>query len=400
MNELTSDTQLAFQTFLIQHLAKRLSGSSVLAVDQIEAIQSSIHFVLAHAAKGDTISERYDSGKEAILQQVELARERYQQITAEAEDFQIESLRGTIQELKGFFSSYDVDYAANVTGTIWIDYQLAHPLDTRRIFGVDFVSLFLDSLAAEIRFVNQFPKPVIRNLLTRYQKQLGFDYRKDINNLYELVFNQAIAKLIVGAKSSASLLLTRAESDYLYARRNDREIRTQLARELSNHPYYRQSLDKFFTKLGMLKDPHAMTHFLVLAEHTSENQLELRSNMSAAAYTQLLDRLVCSPDPASLIVAAVQSPYDLLELAEADISEQTWMTVFQQLDVSLIIGLALIIKQENHHSLSLEELENYSDFNEILWAPYQKRLRQLRDTEREQLAEILRTYELTAPDFS
>lgn len=396
MNELTRDAQLEFQAFLVQHLTRRLSGSSVLAVDQIEAIQSSIYFVLAHATKGVTIAERYESGKAVILAQVATAQWLYQQITTEVEDFQIESLRGTIQELGGFFSSYNMDFAANVEGTIWIDYQLAHPIDTQQVFGIDFVLLFLESLAVEVKFINQFSKPVIRELLTRDQKQLGFDYRKDINNLYELVFNQVMGKLIVGQKGSLeSLILTRTEADFLYARRHDQAIQPQLARELGDQPYYQQSLNKFFTKLAMLEDASAMAHFLVLTERAPEYQLELPSNMSATAYTQLLDRVMMDPNPVALILAAVQSPYDLLELVETDISEQTWTAVFEQLDFALIIGLTLIVKQEkrnslaqivkylispnalgcaarqqeSNQSLTFEELSTYSDFNERLWQP-------------------------------
>ena len=52
----------AFYPFFMKKLQERLSGSSVMAIDQAEKIQQSIEFVLANGGEG-TLPERFEQWK-------------------------------------------------------------------------------------------------------------------------------------------------------------------------------------------------------------------------------------------------------------------------------------------------------------------------------------------------
>lgn len=57
----------AFYPFFMEKLQERLSGSSVMPIDQAERIQQSIAFVLENGNEG-SLPERFEQGKEQLKQ--------------------------------------------------------------------------------------------------------------------------------------------------------------------------------------------------------------------------------------------------------------------------------------------------------------------------------------------
>ena len=107
--------------------------------------------------------------------------------------FGIESLEESLVEIDHFFANYDMEYAAAEVDHAFLDYQLAEavPLD---FVGLNFYERYLRNLAAEVFFITYIPETQIVELLNVYQEKLGFDYRRDINNLFDCVFKQFVGK--------------------------------------------------------------------------------------------------------------------------------------------------------------------------------------------------------------
>ncbi len=97
------------------------------------------------------------------------------------------------------FTDYDIDYGAAEVDQAFLDYQLAEAVPANFV-GLDFYGRYLQNLAAEVFFIANIPENQIYELLETYQEKLGFDYRKDVNNLFEIVFRQIIGKLLIGKK--------------------------------------------------------------------------------------------------------------------------------------------------------------------------------------------------------
>ncbi|WP_242550291.1 DUF6179 domain-containing protein [Candidatus Enterococcus murrayae] len=188
----------AFYPFFMEKLQARLSGTSVIPIDQAERIQQSIEFVLANGEEG-TLPQRFMQGQERLRRRLRNLQNLYQEIQDNYQSFGIESLEESLNEIGNFFSTYDIEYAAAEVDQAFLDYQLAEAVTTDFV-GIDFYERYLHNLAAETFFIKNIPEAHIHELLNVYQQELGFDYRKDVNNLFDIVFKQMIGKLLLGGK--------------------------------------------------------------------------------------------------------------------------------------------------------------------------------------------------------
>ncbi|MBU5584155.1 hypothetical protein KQJ29_31415, partial [Enterococcus sp. S181_ASV_20] len=69
----------------------RLSGSSVMPIDQAERIQQSLEFVLKNGGEG-TLLERFEQGKQQLKQRIEKLQQLYEKILISYQSFGIDSL--------------------------------------------------------------------------------------------------------------------------------------------------------------------------------------------------------------------------------------------------------------------------------------------------------------------
>lgn len=91
----------AFYPFFMKKLQERLSGSSVMAIDEAEKIQQSIEFVLANGGEG-TLPERFEQGKQQLKQRLNTLQTLYQWIQDNYQSFGIESLEESLNEIGNF----------------------------------------------------------------------------------------------------------------------------------------------------------------------------------------------------------------------------------------------------------------------------------------------------------
>lgn len=332
-----------FQRFFIQHLQSRLSGSSVLAVDEIENIRQSVLFVMDHAIEGQTVESRFNSGKQRLAVKLAKVAEIHGQLKENYHCFGIESMRDTLEELTKFFTTYDIDYKATESGSAWIDYQLANPVDDLRYKGIDFVEQYLSRLTIENDFIIQIAPKQVQEVLKSYTKKLRFDYRKDINNLYQVVLNQWFAKKIANS-SETTLLVTEPEAEYVYSCIQQQKIPDELTLLLDQQPYHKQTIQHFIQRLALLDSVSSLKNVLLM-EDKGQMMLTLIPAMTATEFNQKMESfhmLETEIEQVDFLLKEILSPYDLFEFLEVEFVPELF---YRQLPFERGLGLILVLNQ-------------------------------------------------------
>lgn len=305
----------AFYPFFMKKLQERLSGSSVMPVDQAERIQQSIEFVLANGEAG-SLPERFEQGKERLKQRLALLKKLYQAIQENYQSFGIESLEESLAEIGNFFSAYDLEFGAAEVDQAFLDYQLAEAVPADFV-GLDFYERYLHNLAAEVFFLKQIPETQVYELLEHYQQDLGFDYRTDVNNLFEIVFKQMIGKLILGKKAIHTLLLNQIEAQYVLGRIKDQTDFPELEQLFQHNDYYRRIFAHFQLTVQRLLVPESAVHFFVVTKDRKK-LLELPPAMTALRFNQLMEAysVADKQEKIRLITSEISAPADFEEYVE------------------------------------------------------------------------------------
>ncbi|MFC6347510.1 DUF6179 domain-containing protein [Vagococcus carniphilus] len=355
MNLLTQNNNEEFQTFLLCHIRSKLSGTSIMSMDEVLLISDSIQYVLNHSVVNGTIEEQFLSGKQQIEMQISFLKKEVS-IIQELNVFeQSLSYQDTFKELTTFFKFYDVDYQAKETGEAWIDYQLAHPINDQLFEGIDYMSHYIKCLKKEALFVYQLPPTIVNDILREYEEKLSFDYRIDINNLYEVIFNQVVTKFLVTSKLSEMVSLSQIELDYLMSQK-EFVLPEEMSLFINSDAYYEKSYKKLIAMLHQKK-----THTLLIKEKQKTiSEIKLVEPMLENDYKSLIVCLekLSNREIVEEISCHVKSPYDFEEILETlYFNEEDWSYLFSKMPLELIFSYLCLIKQQ-----SGEELTSLEDF--------------------------------------
>ncbi len=348
MFEISHFNNAEFQQFLIQKVQQRLSGTSVMPIDEIEGIRLSVQFVLDHAIEGHSVETRFKNGKEILTKKLQETANFYQQLKENLHSYGIESMEDTLAEFGTFFCTYDLDYGATVSGGAFIDYQLANPVDDQQYQGIDFVQQYLQRLSEENNFIARISSDQIQELLQVYQQRLGFNYRQDINNLYQVIFNQWVAKQITGSGVS-SLLLTLPETEFVYSSILQRDFPAELVQFLNTQPYHQQTFHRFVQQVLSLDGMVSIKNVLLLKE-VQQHLLTLTPAMSEVDFARILETVETLKNQQAQVkylIKKINSPYDLLDFLEQDVvSRECCLQLLENVSFELALGLLLLI---NHY---------------------------------------------------
>ena len=384
----------AFYLFFMKKLQERLSGSSVMPVDQAERIQQSIEFVLANGEAG-SLPERFEQGKEQLKQRLAQLQELYQAIQENYQSFGIESLEESLAEIGNFFSAYgaaEVDQA-------FLDYQLAEAVPADFV-GLDFYERYLHNLAAEVFFLKQIPESQVYELLEHYQQDLGFDYRTDVNNLFEIVFKQMIGKLLLGKKAIHTLLLNQIEAQYVLGRIKDQTDFPELEQLFQQNDYYRRIFAHFQLTVQRLLVPESAVHFFVVTKDRKK-LLELPPVMTAPRFNQLMEAysVADKQEKIRLITSEISAPADFEEYVEISAeSMEFYKNLLKEFDKNFIKVL-LIFEMNKLDYKSYKEIvgtKAFDGFLELL----KDYIKTLSEDELLVLFRAVDEYQLLPDDFS
>lgn len=333
----------AFYPFFMKKLQERLSGSSVMPIDQAERIRQSIEFVLESGEEGK-LPERFEQGKAKLKDRLAELQDIYQGIVDNYQSFGIESLEESLSEIGNFFTKYDIEYGAAEVDQAFLDYQLAESVPAD-FLGIDFYECYLQNLAAEVLFLKSIPEHQIYELLDHYQQKLGFDYCKDVNNLFEIVFRQMIGKLLVGKSGINSLLLNRIEAQYVLERIKNQTHFPELDPLFQKNDYYRRVFLQLRSRVLQLIVSESAVHFFIITT-PKKKLLELPPTMSSICFNQLMEAYSVADQKGkiNLIATNISTPEDLEEyLKVSSESSEFYKSLFKGFDKNFIKILLLAI---------------------------------------------------------
>lgn len=387
----------AFYPFFMKKLQERLSGSSVMAIDQAEKIHQSIEFVLANGGEG-TLPERFEQGKQQLKQRLDTLQTLYQWIQDNYQSFGIESLEESLNEIGNFFSEYDFDYGAAEVDQAFLDYQLAEPVPANFV-GIDFYERYLNNLAAEVLFVKAIPEEQIYELLTNYEETLGFDYRTDVNNLFEIVFKQMIGKLLLGKKEIHTLLLNEIEAQYLLRRIQQQDYFTELEVIFQQNDYYRRFFSQLKVRVSPFTEPEKVIQFFILTSMTKK-LLEFPLAMPDSEFNQLMEvyQIADEEEKIRLITTRISAPQDFKEyLKSVEESGKFYKRLLKEVDKDFLKILLLGV-------LSEYDCRDYEEFIDISTTDEELELlkdyiKTLGESDRKALFQSIEGYQLPPKDF-
>ena len=387
----------AFYPFFMKKLQERLSGSSVMAIDQAEKIQQSIEFVLANGGEG-TLPERFEQGKQQLKQRLDALQTLYQWIQDNYQSFGIESLEESLNEIGNFFFEYDFDYGAAEVDQAFLDYQLAEPVPANFV-GIDFYERYLNNLAAEVLFVKAIPEEQIYELLTNYEETLDFDYRTDVNNVFEIVFKQMIGKLLLGKKEIHTLLLNEIEAQYVLRRIQQQDYFTELEVIFQQNDYYRRFFSQLKVRVSPFTEPEKVIQFFILTSMTKE-LLELPLAMPDSEFNQLMEayQIEDEEEKIRLITTRISAPQDFKEyLKSVEESGEFYKRLLKEVDKDFLKILLLGVLSE-YDCRDYEEFIDISTIDEELEL-LKDYIKTLDESDRKALFQSIEGYQLPPKDF-
>lgn len=283
-----------------------------MTIEQAEEIQRSIEYVLGNGGEG-TVPVRFDQGKKQLAKRFDALQRLYKVLLKNVKTFGIESLEESLAEINHFFANYDMEHATAEVDHAFLDYQLAEavPLD---FVGLDFYERYLQNLAAEVFFITYIPETQIVELLNVYQEKIGFDYRKDINNLFDCVFKQFVGKVLAEKRDNETLLLNTIEAHYALHQLKAQSSFSALDFLFQKNTYYQRAFSRFQDYARHLEGTESAGSFFLVTTSTKK-RLELPPMMPADRFNQLIG--ACSnanqEEKIAQINAPISSPEDLEE---------------------------------------------------------------------------------------
>lgn len=387
-----------FYPFFLKKVQERLSGTTVMTIEQAEEIQRSIEYVLENGGEG-TVPVRFDQGKKQLAKRFDALQRIYKVLLKNVKTFGIESLEESLAEIDHFFANYDMEYAAAEVDHAFLDYQLAEavPLD---FVGLDFYERYLQNLAAEVFFITYIPETQIVELLNVYQEKLGFDYRRDINNLFDCVFKQFVGKVLAEKIDNETLLLNTIEAHYALHQLKTQSSFPALDLLFQKNTYYQRAFSRFQDYARHLEGTESAGSFF-LVDTSTKKRLELPPMMPADRFNQLIE--ACSnadqEEKIAKINEVISSPEDLEEYI--NISYETtdfYKRLFKELDDDLLkVSILFVVHRNNLNShLRIVDLTTNRPLDVLL----KDLLKSLTIDERYARFSDIEDYELFSYDFS
>ncbi|MGM0241087.1 DUF6179 domain-containing protein [Enterococcus sp. AZ103] len=395
-NELVRQDQ-EHQDLLKELIMKRLSGSTVLPIEEIQNIQMSLNFVLSKGELSNSLKQQFESGKNELQRKIADTEKLYKHIMENLEDYGVLAIRESLMSFADFFKQYQLDFTAHQVNGLSLDYLLAQPVDDQTYQGIDFVENYLTRFNIEADFLNKFPKEQLLLLFQRASHQLDYDYQIDVNNLFELVFFQSLAKKFVGNQSS--FLLSSFEIAYLWGNKSSFLLNSRLFLEEINNEYYFFVFEKLVAFITGLQNETALGNLFITLP-TETNTLSVNPPMSAVKYNQLQEKIrkgIATKEIANFL----ESPYDLLELVEDEtISPKNIITLINEIAFPLFAAFVLLIrKKERQDWHTIVDLRKLLDIDTITLG-IKSRAEKLELEEVEGLTIILQKFELDMTDFN
>ncbi|MHC5226880.1 DUF6179 domain-containing protein [Enterococcus sp. LJL99] len=398
-------------TLLKKILLEKCGGTTSFSIEEAENVLQSIIFVLTFAKEKEVkdIEKLFYSGQQELIKKVADTKLLYDKVRKNALTLDVDAYQGTINAIETFFQTYDILHEAHEINSAWIDYQLAIPVSDREYQGILFIEKYLQHLFVENHFCQLFSTHLIDELFYISQKQLKMDYRKDVNNLYERIFLQVLAKLIAGQPDWSTLVLNKREFERLVeniekiSQRMIFEQLIQLLKEqkLLDVSYYKRTLDIVWAQIFVDRSENCLQH-LVIIENSSKAIYLPNEGVTNKEFQVILKQANQSSESEKICLFRDKfvSIYDYLDLFDLEILTENELThLFRKFSLEEMALLSKIIERNSGEQKLL-----WQDFLELdvqtLWEQqFIMFLTTIKDSEKQKLDDKLESFDLPLIDF-
>lgn len=147
---------------------------------------------LIHAAKNRSAEERYEQGKQLVIEKVHHAKKIYDNMILSFCNYGNIALKETIEDgMVQFFLWYDVDLNPQ-NQILTLDYPTLKSVE--ELQGIDAIDQYLIFILLEQKFLGAFPEQEIRYILSAFHDH----YEELLMNLSSIVLRNLIGKIICG----------------------------------------------------------------------------------------------------------------------------------------------------------------------------------------------------------
>lgn len=239
----------------------------------------------------------FQRGKSCLLKRVEETKDLYRQVLETRLPTDSRAYNDTIDGIRPFFSTYDLEFAGHETPGAMIDYPLC--IEVQGETGCSFLRRYLFHFLQENRFLQRFAPDRIDALLRIYDKA----YPELLLNLFEHVLIHALA-CVLCRKDPAPLCLTTQNRESLrtrFAGKTLEDIRPVLSGaveqlQIPDGPlarYVRESASRLAAKLRLALDHNALESFLLVPSEETEQVVRFTDGerMPDEAFRAFIDEI-------------------------------------------------------------------------------------------------------------
>lgn len=174
--------------------AESLLKSILYSIDAYALSCSSPEEAVEHLKKVP-LKEIYARGLERVREWFEETKSLYDEVKRKKLDVKLESYNLTIRDIPIFLKNYGIVFGAH-NAMASIDYQLV--FDDMSVQGVLYMKNYLENLKIETEFCRNFREEDIEILLESFGRKINMDYKIELINIFELVFNNAVFNIMAG----------------------------------------------------------------------------------------------------------------------------------------------------------------------------------------------------------
>ncbi|GIP35362.1 DUF6179 domain-containing protein [Paenibacillus sp. J2TS4] len=324
--------------------------SSSVAVETAEGLLTSIFYSVdaqmqsyaepekaIAALQAADIRDIYDKGVERVRQCFEDTKRLYSEVKRNKLNVDVDAYQMTIDEsLPVFIKKYEIVFDAHNTMAS-IDYPLA--MDDMRVQGVFYIKQYLERLLMETRFCYFFSHEELLDLLRSFGQICRFDYRIELFNIFELMFNNAVFSVMSGGSArqvtisayqfeQLNRMLAHWDASRMHAA--IQEATEGLQHELNIHDagmihYMQQCSHHLVQRLNNAASHNSLQAVIVTRQEEriapADISFSLEDRMSDVDMRKLLDEVSkCEQREAKalLIKSRLHSLHDYLDLLESD----------------------------------------------------------------------------------
>lgn len=188
-------------TSVTYETANQLMGAVMYCIEEYKK-----HGIALERQKSISLREKYEVGKELLLQKIQDSRERYNHLMEYFNAYGNHNYQDTVTKaISGFFVHYDARFNPQNT-IITCDYPTIISVRDSYMSGIDLIDQYLHYIELEQKFLRKIP----RDYICRILYQSDSDYENQFYNIAAVIVRHLLVNGLIGKPN----LINGNETDY------------------------------------------------------------------------------------------------------------------------------------------------------------------------------------------